>query len=126
MHSQVTIENIDAHIHESDLDRMIRQAVEQRNFSLAVRLYYLAIIKELSLSRAIRWRREKTNRDYLRELRHTPLFENFREATRIFERSWYGNKRLAEADFQMLQPRLQQLVAAAKKRLSPSTPAADG
>ena len=45
------------HIYESDLDRFIREATEQGNYALAIRLYYLAIIKELSLNRTILWKK---------------------------------------------------------------------
>ena len=107
---EISLENIEENIHESDLDRFIRQAVEQKNFPLAVRLYYLAVIKELSLRQTIRWKKDKTNRDYLNEVRKTSLFPAFREATRIFERVWYGEGELSEENYWSIQPRFADLV----------------
>jgi len=52
---EFSIETIENNIHESDLDRYIREALAQENYTLAIRLYYLAIIKELSLNRIIKW-----------------------------------------------------------------------
>jgi hypothetical protein len=69
-----SIENIEANLHESDLDRHIREALQQNNYTLAIRLYYLAVIKALSLNKWIKWKRDKTNRDYLREMQTTALF----------------------------------------------------
>ncbi len=110
----INIENIEDNIYESDLDRFIRQAVEQQNYALAIRLYYLAIIKELSLNKAIKWKRDKTNKDYLREMRKSPLSDDFRETTSIFERIWYGNKTIDERDYMSIKPKFQALVSSAK------------
>ena len=45
--TQFDIETIEENIHESDLEKFIREALASENYSLAIRLYYLAIIKEL-------------------------------------------------------------------------------
>ena len=114
--SEITLENVEENIHESDLDRFIREALQQDNYALAVRLYYLAIIKELSLNRWIKWKKNKTNRDYIRELRNTNLHSGFREITRMFERVWYGDNELKGMDFRSsFQPQFQQMLDTAKK-----------
>ncbi len=104
---EITLDNLDEYLHESDLDRFLREALAQRNYSLAVRLYYLQIIKNLSEKNAIKWSREKTNRDYLREMRGHSLAEPFREATRIYERVWYGNQALSAAEFAALEGKMK-------------------
>ena len=60
----IDLERIEENIHEANLDDFIRQALEQQNFALAIRLYYLAILKELSLKNTIHWKKDKTNKDY--------------------------------------------------------------
>ncbi len=110
----ITIDNVEEHIYESDLDRFIREAVDKKNYSLAIRLYYLAIIKELSLNKTIQWKKDKTNKDYLREMRKTSMFQSFREATRIFERAWYGEGEVDESDYQSVKPKFEALVKAAQ------------
>lgn len=114
--ADIDIENIEAHIYESDLDRFIREAVEQKNYALAIRLYYLAIIKELSLNKIIRWKKDKTNKDYIREMRKTNAFQAFREATRVFERVWYGQGELTEPDYHSIKPQFDALIKAAESR----------
>lgn len=106
----ISIETIEANIHESDLDRHIREALQQKNYTMAIRLYYLAVIKELSLNKWIKWKRDKTNRDYLREMRPTTLFNPYRDATRIFERVFYGDVSLKEQDFNSIKPRFTALL----------------
>lgn len=114
--TDIDLENIEDYIYESDLDRFIRQAVEKKNYALAIRLYYLAIIKELSLNKIIRWKKDKTNKDYIREMRKTNSFQAFREATRVFERVWYGESELKEIDYNKIKPQFDALIKAAQSR----------
>jgi hypothetical protein len=114
-----SIENIEANLHESDLDRHIREALQQNNYTLAIRLYYLAVIKELSLNKWIKWKRDKTDRDYLREMQTTALFNPYRDATRIFERVFYGNAVLNEQDFNTIKPSFLKLLEDIKKNERP-------
>lgn len=105
------LEQLEAHLHQADLENFIQRAIEQGNFSLATRLYYLAILKELSLRGRIDWKKDKTNRDYLRELRSAPAFFNiFSDLTILFERIWYGNINLSYADFQQIEPKFRSLL----------------
>jgi hypothetical protein len=112
--ASITIDNIEEHFHESDLDRFIREATEEGKYTLAIRLYYLAIIKELSLNRTILWKKDKTNKDYIREMRKTNMFQSFREVTSIFERVWYGEGELKELDYKDVKPKFEALIEAAK------------
>lgn len=107
---EITVDNIDQYIHETDLARFLREALAQSNYPLAVRLYYLQVIKELSAKNAIRWAREKTNRDYQRELRQHRLTESFRWATLRYEEVWYGNQTLDAAAYARLEPEFKRLL----------------
>ncbi len=112
----ITLENIEERIHESDLDRYIREALEKENYPMAVRLYYLAIIKELSLKKWIKWKKDKTNRDYIRELSTTDWYPNFRNVTTMFEKVWYGKQKLGGIDFRSsVQPLFQSLLKATQQ-----------
>ena len=112
----ITLENVEENIYESDLDRFIREALQKENYAQAVRLYYLAIIKELSLKRWIRWKKDKTNRDYIRELSNTNFQNSFRNVTRMFERIWYGKQKLEGGDFKnTVQPSLKDLLNDSQK-----------
>jgi hypothetical protein len=110
---EITFDNLDDYLHETDLEHFLREALAQGNYPLAIRLYYLQAIKTLSEKNAIKWSREKTNRDYLHEMRGHPLAEQFREATRIFERVWYGNEPLSAAEFAALEPKMKGATAGA-------------
>lgn len=110
----ISLDDIEDSIHESDLEAYIRQAVAAGEYALAIRLYYLAILKELSLRKAIRWKKDKTNRQYLFELRQSPLAGPFAEATRFFEQAWYGGRAVGEGEYRLMEPRFRELVEKAK------------
>ena len=77
-------------ITELELDDPIRNAIEQGQFRKATRLLYLKALRELQERSLIQWRREKTNRQYLRELKRRELKGLFQDITFIFEYIWYG------------------------------------
>jgi hypothetical protein len=109
--TEITLANLDEYIHETDLQRFLREALEATNWPLAVRLYFLQTIKQLSEKEAIVWSKEKTNRDYLREMRNHPLGAPFRDVTRQYERVWYGNQPLTAAEFARLEPEFKALLS---------------
>ena len=108
--TEITLANLDEYIHETDLDRFLREALAASNWPLAVRLYFLQTIKQLSEKEAIVWSKEKTNRDYLREMRSHRLSTQFRDATRQYERVWYGNQPITSEAFARLEPEFKALL----------------
>ena len=108
--TEITLANLDDYIHETDLDRFLREALAASNWPLAVRLYFLQTIKQLSEKKDIVWSKEKTNRDYLREMRGHPLGAQFRDATRQYERVWYGNQPITAEEFARLEPEFKVLL----------------
>lgn len=108
--TEITIDNLDAYIQETDLEKFLREALEKGNYNQAVRIYYLQIIKDLSGQKAIEWSREKTNRDYLREMRPHPKFADFRAATRTYEAVWYGNSTLDQSLFERVAAQMKRLL----------------
>ncbi|MEL7121066.1 MAG: hypothetical protein AAFO07_16555 [Bacteroidota bacterium] len=95
----VSLEEIEENIEEADIFHYINQAKEAGNYSLAVRLYYLETLKQLSLSNTIKWKKDKTNLDYIREMNGSDLYESFRYITNIFENVWYGDRKLEKDSF---------------------------
>ena len=106
----INIENIEEYIHETELERFIREAIESGNYPLAIRLYYLEVIKQLSLNKLIKWKKDKTNGEYLRELRGSDFHPSFRELTLIFERIWYGKTDFVKEDFVKVEPKFKELI----------------
>ncbi len=106
----ITFENVEEYLHESDLDRFLREAKAANNYQVAVRLYFLKIIRELSERGQITWSKEKTNRDYLREMRPNPQHRDFRNVVNSFEKTWYGLAQLDETAFLQIENQMQQFL----------------
>ncbi|MBI1225852.1 MAG: DUF4129 domain-containing protein [Bacteroidetes bacterium] len=111
--SQSEIDKIEENLHEAELLDPIQRAIAAGDYPMAVRLYYLAVLKELSLKNHIQWKRDKTNGTYLRELAGSPLFATVQEVTLAFERVWYGKVALTRSDFDQLEITLKKAVASA-------------
>ena len=108
---EIDLEKIEENLEETELDDPIRQAIAAENYPLAVRLYYLAILKGFALKKMIKWKKDKTNGEYLRELAGTPLFEDMQKATMIFERIWYGKMELRKEEFAVVEKIFLKLMA---------------
>lgn len=76
----------------SDLDKWLDQAMENRDYRLAIRIYFLMTLKVLEERQLIDWEKEKTNWHYIQELRQQPFQQAFQELVQVFERTWYGDK----------------------------------
>ncbi|NUO02845.1 MAG: DUF4129 domain-containing protein, partial [Saprospiraceae bacterium] len=68
-------------------------------------------LKKLSQQQLVFWKKDKTNRDYLRELSHTTLHQPFREVTRDFEWAWYGDVVVGKKDFEQMQGPFQEMLS---------------
>jgi hypothetical protein len=116
---EIDLDNIEENLETAELDPIIKKAMAARNFPLAIRLYYLAILKELTLANAISWKKDKTNRIYVQEMQPHPLMETFRQVTTIFERVWYGDTPLDEVGFGQIQPSFQGLLDKTRVSVKP-------
>ena len=65
------LESIESNLDEANLDDFILEALNTQDYRLAVRLYYLKILQSLKRKEIIEWKKDKTNKDYLKELKNT-------------------------------------------------------
>ena len=73
-----------------DIQQLIKDALEAKNYRLAVRYYYLFILKLLSDRELIAWQLQKTNDDYMSELSGSHFKNDFNRATLLYDYIWYG------------------------------------
>ena len=87
------------HIEQINLDHLIRDALAENNFRLAIRYMYLKTLKELSLKNLIIWHYEKTNSDYYNELKSEAMQNKFSTISYLYEHIWYGEFDVDEHGF---------------------------
>lgn len=84
-------ENIE-NIEDLDVDNLLKKALAEGNYRLAIRLYYLALLKTLHEKQLIRWEKDKTNKEYLSELiERDDLYNEVKTLTLTYEKIWYGD-----------------------------------
>jgi len=106
----LSIEEIEENFQETDIISYIDKAIQDKNYPLAVRLYFLETIKALDANEHIKWKKDKTNLTYLYEIKNSNIADNFKKATRIFERVWYGEEPLGEQAFSSIQNHFKSLI----------------
>lgn len=87
---EIVSANIETQLREANFDELIKEAVKSSNYNLATRYYYLKILKVLSDKGVIEWDPEKTNSDYLYEIKNAQLQKQFQYISYIYNYSWYG------------------------------------
>lgn len=98
------LQNLERELHKSDLEKALDAALAEQDYHTAVRIYYLMVIKELSNKSWIKWKQDKTNGEYLREMSVRDEYYPFQELTTRFEKVWYGDVMIDEEGFNTLRP----------------------
>ena len=105
---QVEIDDPD-HYEKSDLERFLKDALESANYRLAIRVQFLMVIKLLQDRELIAWKKEKTNTDYLLELRQQEFKNAFKYLVKVFERIWYANYDIDRLFYESLSEKFEYL-----------------
>ncbi|WP_179337874.1 DUF4129 domain-containing protein [Winogradskyella ludwigii] len=90
-------------IKNEDIPALIKDAIDQKNFRLAIRYYYLLSLKHLTEGDRISWQPQKTNEDYIKEITINHLKVDFKNITRIYDYVWYGEFNVDVVKFEALK-----------------------
>jgi hypothetical protein len=88
---------------ETDLEKLLRIALESNDYRSAVRVLYLSTIQQLNSTGLILWKKDKTNKDFLREMRKHSNYKTFRDITLAYEIVWYGDRQIELQQFTSLK-----------------------
>lgn len=93
-------DEIEKNIHLVDFAKLIKETIESGENRLAIRYYYLWLLKKLSEKEIIEWDAEKTNTDYLYEIKDENLKSSFSYLSYLYNYIWYGEFDIDEAEFE--------------------------
>ncbi len=93
-----------------DLSTAIRKAVSEGNFRLAVRYWYIHLLRFSDRNAIISYHPEKTNSDYVHEITNPDFKAKFTELSRIYDFVWYGELPIGERDYRHIAERFDHLV----------------
>jgi len=96
-------------LHSKDLPKLIRLALEDKNYRLATRFQYVLLLQQLSNKELIVWEQQKTNEDYCKELQHKNIHIEFDAITRFYDFVWYGNFIINEEEYSKGMKNIQQI-----------------
>lgn len=100
-------------LERQDIQDLITRAIADSNYRLAIRYYYLLLLQKLKDQDVIDWQVQKTNHDYVYEIKNNEVRQQFVKVTRIYDFIWYGSfvvDTLAFAKAEKEFKRLQELV----------------
>ncbi|HUZ61995.1 MAG TPA: hypothetical protein VMU83_24685 [Hanamia sp.] len=87
----------------SKYDALISEAENKNDFNMATRYLYLKSLKSLSEREFINYSPDKTNQDYVNEMKPNNYFNEFQSLTRNYEYLWYGKFLIDEKKYQILK-----------------------
>ena len=93
--NDLTVENL----HEMDFATLISQTKSAQDYRLALRYYYLWLLKKMAARNVIDWNWEKTNSDYYYEIKDNALRDDFKYLSYVYDHSWYGEFPIDEKSF---------------------------
>ncbi|WP_415325366.1 DUF4129 domain-containing protein [Chryseobacterium sp. MMS23-Vi53] len=96
---EIRDEELHENIHEINFPETILKFEKSGDYRSAVRYQFLFILKKLSDKKLINWNPEKTNKDYVAELKVPHLKNGFYDLSYIFDYVWYGEFNIDEESY---------------------------
>ena len=94
---------VEENLKEINFDKLISKAIKAKNYRLATRYLYLKSLKILTHKNIIEWHFDKTNSDYLNEIKDNSTKQLFKRISYIYEYVWYGEFPIDEISFEKHQ-----------------------
>lgn len=100
-------EELQENIHEINFPQSIARFENDGDYRSAVRYQFLFVLKKLSDKKLILWNPEKTNKDYVAELKAAHLKNDFHNLSYVFDYVWYGEFSIDEQSYQKFKNQFQ-------------------
>lgn len=103
-------------VKNEDLPALIKEAIQNGNFRIAIRYYYLLQLRKLDELQLIEYQFQKTNREYSEEISDEKIRTLFGQTTRFYEFIWYGAFPVSHSEFNLAQNEFQELEKMLERR----------
>jgi hypothetical protein len=100
----------------SELESRLENALKNEVYREVIRIYFTMILQELIRLQLIKWRLEKTNQQYIYEVKNQELRAELRKCTRYFDIVWYGEYNIDRSKFEEIQPHFTQFIQTLKAK----------
>lgn len=102
--------DIEKNIHLLDFEKLIKESLQTGEKRIAIRYYYLWLLKVMAQNNYIEWDIEKTNSDYLYELKKPAHKEDFTYLSYLYNYIWYGEFDIDETAFTKAENRFKNAI----------------
>lgn len=109
--SEEMLKNVEENLLEANIEDLITKAINAKNYELAIKLTYFKVLKNLTLRELIKFRKDKSNKEYLYELFDHPAFKNYKILNIEFDKLRYSKVVLNETVFQDFNQHCTQFIA---------------
>lgn len=96
----INYSDVEKNLQLVDFEKLIEATILSGEKRLTIRYYYLWLLKKLAANEIIVWELEKTNTDYLYEIKDRDLKEDFVYFTTMFDFVWYGEFEISQKTFE--------------------------
>ena len=96
----INYDDIERNLKDIDFDKLIKDTLKSGDNRLAIRYYYLWILKKMAEKDIIDWNPEKTNSDYLYEIKSNTLKTDFSYVSYLYNYIWYGEFEVDQSSFE--------------------------
>lgn len=96
----INYDEIEKNLHLVDFEKLIKQSIQSGEKRLTIRYYYLWLLKKMSERQIIEWDAEKTNSDYLYEIKSESFKNQFAYLSYLYNYIWYGEFEIDEQAFE--------------------------
>lgn len=100
--------DIEQNIHLVDFEKLIQESLQSGQKRISIRYYYLWLLKTMTQHNHIKWDIEKTNTDYLYELKSQSHKDEFAYLSYLYNYIWYGEFEIDENTFAKAEQRFKK------------------
>ena len=105
---------IEKNIHTIDFEKLIKNTLKSGEKRLSIRYYYLWLLKKMSNKEIIIWDIEKTNSDYLYEIKNQTQKDEFAYLSYLYNYIWYGEFDMDDPTFTKAKNSFEKAIQAIK------------
>ena len=98
-------------IEASQYNSFIQNAEAKENFNLAIKYYFLQVLKKLDELDVIQFSPDKTNQYYIYEIRDKSQQKKFASLVSIYENVWYGKFTINKVQYQRFKKEFENFLS---------------